>query len=153
MTGEAEALADAVEEALPRWVQRCVRRRAAEAGLDVDARAELARATSEAARRARDEVGSAVRSLVAEDVDAQRDTPLALLRAAVSYPTAVLREAGVPPAARDDFSRERFPDDVYDLAPATWGDVDESLVEPGLAWGAAKAFTHRARHRGHPGRP
>ena len=30
-------------------------------------------------------------------------------------------------------------------------DVDPSLHEPGLAWGAAKAHTHLARRRGGPG--
>ena len=141
----AAALADAVETALPGWVQRCVRARAADAGIDVDARPALAGATAEAARRARDEVGAAVRALLGEDLDAQRTTPLALLRGAVSYPTEVLRAAGVPPVARDDFARDRFPGDPYDLTPATWADVDGSLVEPGIAWGAAKALAHRRR--------
>jgi hypothetical protein len=36
---------------------------------------------------------------------------------------------------------------VYDLSPATWGDVDESLQEPGLIWGAWKAKTVLERRR------
>ena len=44
--------------------------------------------------------------------------------------------------------RERaFPDDVYDLAPASFADVDPALHEPGLVWGAAKAHVHLARRR------
>jgi hypothetical protein len=29
----------------------------------------------------------------------------------------------------------------------TWSDLDESLVEPGVRWGAMKAHLHMARHR------
>jgi hypothetical protein len=148
----ATALADAIEAALPGWIERSVRVRAAAAGLDVTPGSPLATAATDAARRARDDVAPAIRSLLMDDVDEQRTTPLALLRMAVSYPTEVLRHAGVPPADRDDFARDRFPDDDYDLTPATWGDVDESLVDPGIAWGAAKAFTHKARHRDDAGR-
>ena len=53
----------------------------------------------------------------------------------------------MPPVERDDFAREAFPDDDYDLTPASFADVDPSLFEPGVAWGAAKAWTHRQRHR------
>jgi hypothetical protein len=137
----ATALADAIEEALPRWVERCVRSRLArpdERQLDAARRAGAA---------ARDEVGAAVRRLLSQDVDDQRANPLALLREAVRYPTAVLHDAGVPAVERDDFARSRFPDDDYDLTPATWADVDPSIADLGIAWGAAKAFTHKQRHR------
>jgi hypothetical protein len=40
-----------------------------------------------------------------------------------------------------------FPDDVYDLTPASFADVDPALHEPGLVWGAAKAHVHLARRR------
>lgn len=133
-------LADAVERALPHWVRRSVLRRLPAAGPDVVA------AAGEAGRRAREEVGEEMRRLLALDVDQQHVNPLSLLRAAVRYPTEVLREAGVAPVERDDFSRRRFPDDHYDLTPATWSDVDPDLVDAGIAWGAAKAFTHKARH-------
>jgi hypothetical protein len=36
---------------------------------------------------------------------------------------------------------------VTDVVPATFADLDESLREPGLIWGAAKARAHLARHR------
>ena len=64
------------------------------------------------------------------------------------YPTRVLAAAGVPPVARDAFKERAFPDDCYDLTPAGWIDVDDSLQAPGMAWGAWKAHAHRARHRG-----
>jgi hypothetical protein len=99
-----------------------------------------------AGRAAATEVGGRIRALLTMDVDDQRTTPLALARQAVRYPTAVLTAAGVPPVARDDFAREGFPNDVYDLSPATWADIDPALAEPGMAWSAAKAFVHRRRH-------
>jgi putative CocE/NonD family hydrolase len=40
-----------------------------------------------------------------------------------------------------------FPDDAYDLGPASFADIDPSLHEPGLMWGAAKAHVHLARRR------
>jgi hypothetical protein len=68
----------------------------------------------------------------------------------VPIATAVLREAGARPVARDEFGERSFPDDVYDLSPATWTDVDPALHEPGLVWGAAKAHVHLARRRTGP---
>ncbi|MBO0748495.1 MAG: hypothetical protein J2O47_09085, partial [Acidimicrobiaceae bacterium] len=97
--------------------------------------------------RCRAEVGSEVRTLLLRDIDAQADTPLTIVRRAVSYPTAVLADAGVPHVVRDSFAERVFPDDVYGLAPASFTDVDPSLGELGIAWGAAKAFEHKRRHR------
>jgi hypothetical protein len=88
-----------------------------------------------------------VHDLLATDLDEQRTNPLAVLRAAVAGPTAVLRSAGVPPVRRDEFDERAFPDDVYGLGPATWRDVDESLHDPGLMWGAWKAATILRRRR------
>ena len=138
---QANALADAIDDVLPDWVERCVRARLLEPVPD-----EVAAAARTAGEQARLDVGAAIRRLLEADVDDQRGNPLALLRGAVRYPTEVLRAAGAPAVERDDFSRERFPDDDYDLTPATWADVDPSLVDLGIAWGAAKAFVHRQRH-------
>ncbi len=140
----ARALADAVEQALPAWVERSVRRRMAEAGRPPEPSVD--EAAAEAGREAAAEVGAAVRSLVMSDIDAQATTPLSLLRGAVRYPAAVLKEAGVPPVERDEVQERLFPEDVYDLAPATFADIDPALAEPGLAWGASKAFLHIRRH-------
>jgi len=97
---------------------------------------------------ARDEVEPAVRTLLAADIDEQVTTPLAIIRSvAVPYPTAVLRRAGVPPVVRDPFASSAFPDDIYDLSPASYGDLAPDLVDLGIAWGAAKAFIHKRRHR------
>lgn len=140
----ARVLAAAVEEALPRWVERSVARllRAYTGSEGAEAMEQAVAAGA----RARAEVGGRVRALLESDIDDQRTNPLALLRGAVGYPTEVLRRAGVPPVVRDDFAESRFPDDVYDLTPASFADLDPALHEPGLEWGAAKAWAHRRRH-------
>lgn len=141
MEEHATALADAVEAALPGWVERSVRHR-----LDTPPSEAVLAAAREAGWQAVEQVGAAVRRLLATDIDAQATTPLSLLRGAVRYPTAVLRDAGAPEVERDEVRGRLFPEDVYDLAPATLADVDPSLAEPGIAWGAAKAFVHLQRH-------
>jgi hypothetical protein len=141
------ALAAAIEDVLPGWVERSVAFVLAGAGVDVSG--EVRADAADAGRRAAAEVGAAVRELLAADIDEQRSTPLTLLREAVRYPTGVLRRAGVAPSAeRDDVKVRLFPDDVYDLSPATFADVDPRLTEPGLVWGASKAYEHLRRHKG-----
>ena len=141
----AVRLADGVEAALPGWVVGHVERLAeawsGQVGADVGRRAEAAGA------RARAEVGSAVRTLLVADVDAQRTNPLSIVRSAVTYPTEVLVEAGVPPVERDPFAERAFPTDVYDLVPAGFADLSPDLAEVGLAWGAAKAYVVLNRRR------
>ena len=141
----AAALADAVDDALGPWVRRCVAS-VAEAWRPGTV-AGLSEATDRAADDARREIGATVRALLETDVDRQRTGPLAVLRSGVRFPTAVLADAGVPPVAREAFSHQAFPDDLYDLAPASFADVDPALHEPGLVWGAAKAHVVLARRR------
>jgi hypothetical protein len=129
-------LAAAIVEALPRWSVRVVVARGGPAD-----RAEAA------GHAAADALAPTLRALLAADVDAQRANPLAIVRTAVRWPTEVLRDAGVAPVARDDYAQAHFPDDVYDLTPMTWADVDESLPELGIRWGATKAHVHLQRHR------
>ena len=81
------------------------------------------------------------------DVDAQRVNPLQILRDAVRFPTEVLLAAGIPTLQRDEFDVKINPDDVYGIGPAHWNDIDESLTEPGIIWGAAKASTVLQRRR------
>ncbi len=145
----ATALADAIVDVLPAWVERSVAGALVSAGLPVDDAVRDEAAV--AGRRAAEEAGGNVRALLSLDVDLQRSTPLTILREAVRYPTEVLLAAGVPPVVgRDEVRARLFPDDVYDLSPATFADVDPRLAEPGLAWGAAKAFTHLQRRRTEP---
>lgn len=141
----AAELADGIEAALGPWVERVVVAVADRwrPGLAP----ELVAETEVAGRRAAVEVGGRVRCLLATDVDEQRTGPLAALRDAVRYPTEVLAAAGVPPVVRDEFAERTFPDDVYDLAPASFADLHPDLREPGLVWGAAKAHVVLARRR------
>jgi hypothetical protein len=138
-------LADRVIAAVPAWVARCVDTRLPRAGPERD---EVMARAGAAGRRAQQEVAANLQALLAADVDAQRSTPLAVVRQAVSYPTEVLRAAQVPPVPRDPFVSERFPDDPYGLTPASLAAVDPELGEPAIAWGAAKAMAHRRRHGG-----
>lgn len=141
----AADLADRVEAVLPAWIEGLVVRRVQQWRGDVppDIAADAARAGEDARR----ESGSGIRALLEADVDEQAVNPLQLLRAATRHAHDVLDRLGVPEVQRDEFARRSFPDDRYDLVPATWSDVDESLHEPGITWGAAKAFVHKARRR------
>jgi hypothetical protein len=141
----SEELVAAVERTVAGWVERSVaQRHRAWAG---DVPAPVATAARDAGEAARAEVVGALRTLVGRDVEAQATNPLSVLRDAVRHPTAVLAAAGVPAVRRDDFAERSFPDDVYDLSPASFADVDAELAEPGLRWGAAKALVVLSRHR------
>ena len=135
---KADALADAIDAVVGRWLIDLVVTRAGEAARPAaDAMAAEVRAT----------VVPEVRTLLGTDIDQQATTPLALLRSAVGPATALLAEQGVPAADRDEFAERAFPEDVYGLSPAAFEDVDESLRSPGIEWGAAKAFVHLQRRR------
>lgn len=126
-----------VSVVVPQWIERCLDR----FGVPID---EQARAS---ARAAGDEAVQRLQSLLALDVEAQPTTPLSVLRAVTRHATAVLAAAGVAPVRRDEMRARSFPDDVYDLAPATWSDVDPRLHDPGVVWGASKARAVIDRHR------
>jgi hypothetical protein len=137
----AELLAVAART-VPGWLRRITLDAAVRGGADVvgdglDAMAD---------RVARRTLGE-LEALLRLDVDDQDVNPLTVLRGAIAEPTEFLRARGVTPARLDPFVVERFPDDVYGLGPATWSDVDPSLHEPGLMWGAWKAMTVLRRRR------
>jgi hypothetical protein len=135
-----QVLADAVEIALPLWVRRCVIERVtATDGLEV--------AIVGASEKALEAVMGPLRTLLATDIDAQRGTPLTIIRTAVPYPTAVLATFGAQVPHRDPGDAGRFPDDIFALTPATWADIDESVADPGLRWSVAKAFEYKRRRR------
>lgn len=131
-------LAAQLRNDLPAWVERAVVSRT-----DLD----LSEASRSAGQMAATEIGARLDDLLALDIDQQRSTPLALLRGAISYPTEVLVAADVPAIARDEFSRRSFPDDVYDLTPASFADLSPEAQEAGIRWGAAKAHVHLSRRR------
>lgn len=134
----ASELADAMHDALPRWVARSVGRFLAVEG-------DLARRVDEVGAQVQRDVGLAVRRLLETDIDEQRGNPLALVRRGVGPITALLRDESVPPIERDEMDERMFPDDVYGLSPASFADIDPALHEPGLRWGAAKAFVFKQR--------
>ncbi len=148
----AQVLADGVESALAPWVVRCVER-VHVAQLLRRPPQQVRDAAAAAGADAAAVVGAQVRALLALDIDEQRTGPLALVRSATVFPTRVLLAADVPPVARDEFQRTQFPDDVYDLGPASFADIDPALHEPGLIWGAAKAHVHLSRRRAHSAEP
>jgi hypothetical protein len=141
----AAELARGVEDHLSAWVVRSVDARMLEWSGHVPP--EVRAAAEAAGERARAEVAPQVAEVLGRDIDDQPTPPLSILRRAVSYPTEVLASADVPHVVRDEVDERIFPGDVYALAPASFADVHPSLHEPGLAWGAAKAFVHLSRRR------
>ncbi|MCU1399486.1 MAG: hypothetical protein JWN62_2595 [Acidimicrobiales bacterium] len=141
-----QLLADAAHAAVPRWLIRCVVDTARQMG--VPAAAELVSDAEEMSRVHAPLVLAELDALLDTDAEAQRTNPLSVLRAAVRHPTEVLARHHVPTPRRTEFDERNFPTDVYALGPATWADVDESLQEPGLIWGAWKAKTVLDRRRG-----
>ena len=144
--GYAQALLAAIVAAVPSWVERVVADRYVQwsGRPPPDAIRHGARSAGVEAVTA---LEPALRALLEADVDAQRTNPLAIVRSAVPFPTTVLREAGVPDVVRDEQATAMFPDDPYDLAPAAFADLDPSVHEPGLTWGAAKAHVVLRRRR------
>lgn len=144
----AEALGDAVEQALPEWTVRHVERLTLAWSGRIDPQL-VDRAHLEGGH-IRDRLMPELRALLATDVDDQRSNPLAIVRQAVVAPTTILRDAGVPPVERDVAAAHQFPEDDYDLTPASFGELGPVVHEHGLAWGAAKAYVilHRRRAEG-----
>lgn len=145
LAGYATALADGIAAAVGPWVERSVLEVCAARGVLVTGvlRSRAVAAGAEATAQ----IAPEVRQLLARDIDDQRTGPLEILRRAVRWPTEVLAAAGVAPADRDESARAMFPDDLYDLTPGSFRDLDPALHEPGLEWGAAKAHVHLARRR------
>ena len=146
LSAHAQTLGDAVLAALPGWVERVVAERY-RAWRGEDPPGAVVAAGRAAAAAAVADVEGPLRRLLAQDPDEQRTNPLAIVRGAVARPTGVLRAAGVPPVARDPQAVHLFPDDDYDLAPGGFADLDPSVHEPGLVWGAAKAHVILRRRR------
>lgn len=145
MARHAEALAAEAVAAIPTWVRERIGHiaEAWRAGLSH----ELAGEADAAAERAVEEVGTALRDLLALDVDEQRIGPLQVLRRLTPYPTAVLEAAGIPEVERDDGAVAAFPTDRYDLVPASFADFGPEVHEAGMRWGAAKAHVVLRRRR------
>jgi hypothetical protein len=128
MRAVAETLAGAVERALPGWV------RARGGGDDVVAHV-LALVLPD------------LRAALSRDVDEPGPSPLAIVRRAVGPVTEALAAAGVERPRRDPEQERLFPDDPYDIVPASFGDLSPEAGDAGIAWGAARAYTHLERRR------
>jgi len=139
----AAALAAAIDAELDGWIGRCVTARkpaGAEPGV-------VERVTTQAIAEARAEVMPKVRTLLAADIAEQRTGPLDILRSAVRFVTPALEALGAPRVQRGDFEQRAFPQDHFELSPASFADISPELHEPGLMWGAAKAHVHLRRRR------
>ncbi|MCB1284465.1 MAG: hypothetical protein R2689_08560 [Microthrixaceae bacterium] len=131
-----------------RWVLDVVAERIS--GLDATRAAAVLDAARGAADEAATDVHARLAELLAVPVDEQSTTPLAILRGAHRYPTAVLSEAGAIPVQRDPFEERVNPDDLFGVAPGSWADFGEEVLDAGMAWGAAKAFLHKRARRQAP---
>ena len=137
-------LVDAVDGALPAWIQHVIAERW-QSWSGSPATSELVTAAVVAAEQARTEGIPQLRALLALDVDEQRTNPLAILRHVAGHATAALAAAGVPPVRRDEQAERLHPADVYDVGPAAFVDLGPEVHEAGLHWGAAKAYVVLAR--------
>ena len=138
----SNTLAELLQHHIGPWIVRAIEQRATEAAVVTD---ELLAEAERAGAAATTDIGGRIGDLLATDIDQQTSTPLALLRLAISYATAVLAEHEVPAPERPAFETDAFPDDTYGLSPANFADVHEDLRVPGLEWGAAKAYVHLKR--------
>lgn len=140
----SQRLFDALSGSLEPWLRRSFDRVVSDQNMvprvDVHRRDAV---IGDAARTALDRL----RHLFETDVLEQRHNPLQIIRSATDPITAVLRDLGAQRVERDEFQQRSFPDDDFGLCPATWVDIDESLAEVGLEWGAWKAATVITRRR------
>jgi hypothetical protein len=113
--------------------------------LDADARERLDADAVVAGDAAAARVVASLADLFAMPPREQRSTPLEIVRTATREVTEVLAAAGIPPVERDEFAERAFPEDQYDVTPASLADLgDEDLGPLQLAWGLAKAKVLRA---------
>ena len=138
-------LIDAIDKVVEGWLVRVAE--TVFVGRNGVLTGDFRRAAQAAAREGATWTMTKLHAALEVDVDAQRVNPLQILRDAVRFPTEVLLAAGIPTLQRDEFDVKINPDDVYGIGPAHWNDVDESLTEPGIIWGAAKASTVLQRRR------
>ncbi len=139
LASHAHTLVAAVERVVGDWIRWSIADRAPDLAISPAADAAVADGAAE--------LSAELRALLSQDIADQAEGPLQVLRRGVRFATQVLADAATAPTPRDDFARRAFPDDVYNLAPASFADVHPSLHEPGLVWGAAKAHVHLRRRR------
>ena len=137
----AELLA-AAAAAVPGWLGRAVEAACRDGGVDTSAiREDLDRIVVDGSQRLLSELGV----LLATDVDEQRSTPLTVCRDVGAAAAAELVRLGAEPPGALPLGVP--PAEAFGLAPASWADIDPSLHEPGITWGAWKAMTVLRRRR------
>ena len=141
----AKRLTLGIERAIGPWIERSIESVCERSGIMVTGL--VRQRARDAGVEASNVVVPRISELLSLDIDDQRVGPLELIRGAVGFATAVLLELGATPVQRDEMSQSMFPDDVFDLTPGSFGDLDSSLQEMGIEWGAAKAHVFLARRR------
>jgi len=126
------ALADAIDSALDDWLTSVIEMREAADVVDVAGVIASVRAASI----------PRLNELAAQDLDAQRTTPLEILRTSAAIVTAALTDAAVPEPDAIEFGQ---PGDPYGVGPMAFADLGADVADAGLAWGAAKAHVHLQR--------
>ena len=137
-------LLETSDRVVPQWVERLIQKHCNEHMIS-----ELKDGdhVSSVVSQVSDEVHSRLADLLSRDVLEQRTNPLAIFRQATRPISDLLKTAGCAPVVRDEFDERSFPDDIFGLSPATWVDIDEMMVEPGIEWGAWKAATIMMRKK------
>jgi len=130
VNGTNERLMAAVVEAFPPYVRERLNELEVVAGSTVDCA--IAAGVEELERTLGD--------LLTRPESDQARSPLELVRAATRPVTAALADLGLRPPSRDPFLTETYPEDVYDLYPASSQSLGEEVWRLHLDWGKAKAM-------------
>lgn len=137
-------LLETSDRVVPHWVERLIQKHCDEhmvSGLMVGDH------VSSVVAEVGCEVHTNLRDLFLLDVLEQRTNPLAIFRQATRTISELLKTTGCAPVMRDEFDERSFPDDIFGLSPASWVDIDETMVEPGIEWGAWKAASIMMRKK------
>lgn len=137
-------LLETSDRVVPQWVERLIQKHCDE-HMIFDLK--VGDHVPSVVARVGNEVHTNLRNLLLVDVVEQRTNPLAIFRQATQPISDLLKMAGCAPVVRDEFDERSFPDDIFGLSPATWIDIDETMVEPGIEWGAWKAATIMLRKK------
>jgi hypothetical protein len=141
----ARDLADALVGVIPGWLERIALARMVEGGVrPSEDHVERARAAAEVTAAS---LEPRLVSALTADVDEGGANPLAVLRSDLGAVTDLLFDVGATPPERDEFKARLFPDDPFELGPAAFEDLDESVRVLGIRWGAARAHVHLRRRR------
>ncbi len=143
--------ANSVSEALSGWLVGIAVDRSVQGG--VDPSGEVHERIVAVVRQLVADLEPRVRQAISADVDQPTGSPLAVLRDGIGPLNGLLSEIGAAPPRRDRVAVEIFPEDTYELGPAAFSDIDPSLQEAGITWGAARAHVHLQRRDGRGASP